>query len=258
MVLPVSFPSAKVENIKRSFSFTWAKSSLSYLRVKLSGVYAGLFNLNSPPSLFPWNICSKPGLPIGFHSWEGSQQSRWRSCLSSFTHLGPCHFGYRSPIFLNCRLTRIDLFGIIGPLGSPGRCFIGRTGLEIWVFLRLYCPLPPGLLWSSRSFASDLFRRNLVVAHGLKLWDRFQSGLALKLGVPPGASFLGDPRFPAAFEAPGCFWWWTSSGLSSLSFKETSLSLSSSFRPPKISLLENITDIRTSASFSRHTNRGLI
>ena len=74
----------------------------------------------------------------------------------------------------------------------------------------------PGLLWSSKSCATLLKGKNQIVAQEMGMWERFGSRLALTSRFPPGASFLGDPKFPTAFHTPTCFGWWTSCGLISL------------------------------------------
>lgn len=51
VALPVGFSPAKLETLKKSFSFIWARSSLSYLGVKLPGNYNSLFDHNFPPMI---------------------------------------------------------------------------------------------------------------------------------------------------------------------------------------------------------------
>lgn len=71
----------------------------------------------------------------------------------------------------------------------------------------------PGLLWFSCPRPPELAGLNLVVAQGVRLWS---PSLGLVSGSPPGASFLGDFRFPSAFTNPGSFGWWTGLGLTTL------------------------------------------
>lgn len=48
VALPVGFTPSEIALLKHSFSFTWAKFSLSYLGINLTGVYLKLFDANYP------------------------------------------------------------------------------------------------------------------------------------------------------------------------------------------------------------------
>lgn len=62
----------------------------------------------------------------------------------------------------------------------------------------------------------ELTIKNQVVAIGLKLWNQYKTKYNLISQTPLGASYLGDPRFPSAYDHPESFLAWTEHNLTTL------------------------------------------
>lgn len=63
----------------------------------------------------------------------------------------------------------------------------------------------PGLLWLDRVRSKDLTPLNGVAGQSLQLWSLYKTSYVLVPHSPCFASFLGDPRFPAAYNIPNNF-----------------------------------------------------
>lgn len=71
----------------------------------------------------------------------------------------------------------------------------------------------PGLLWLDKVRPKDLTPLNGLVGQSLQLWSLYKKSYALVPHCPGLASFLGDPRFPSAYNTPKNFSLWTQKGL---------------------------------------------
>lgn len=73
-----------------------------------------------------------------------------------------------------------------------------------------------GILWSNITSYSKLSKLNIIVAQFLQLWIKHKDTFKLSSNTPPLASFLGDPRFPLAYNNERPFLNWINKNLTTL------------------------------------------